>query len=131
MLQDSRFFRIFKYIFLASLIYPWGCLMMAAFSEILYLKFKERRNRYNSLYSNWTRQSTRQLQNIFVEGLTKKKTGLWGNVKLISCLALHGKKCNAKWAEIILFLLKKVDVRKGIFFLFYQIVIETPFYERI
>ena len=54
-----------------------------------------------------------------------------GNVKLISCLALRGKKFNVRCTKIILFSLKKVHAWKGIFFLFYQILIETLFYERI
>ena len=39
-----------------------------------------------------------------------------GNVKLISCLVLHGKKSN------------EVDVQKGIFFLFYQTAMEMLFW---
>ena len=42
-----------------------------------------------------------------------------GNVKLISCLVLHGKRFCFHW--------KKADARKGMFFLFYQIVMETIF----
>ena len=53
-----------------------------------------------------------------------------GNIKLISSLALYGKKFIARYAKIILLSLKKVDARKGIFFLFYPIVVETLFYER-
>ena len=53
------------------------------------------------------------------------------NVKLISCLRLHGKKINAQCAKIILFLQKKVDARKGILFLFCQTAVEALFYEGI
>ena len=49
---------------------------------------------------------------------------------MISSLALYGKKFIARYAKIILLSLKKVDARKGIFFLFYPIVVETLFYER-
>ena len=37
------------------------------------------------------------------------------------------KKSNGRCAKIILLSLKKVDARKEIFFLFYQIVMETLF----
>ena len=41
-----------------------------------------------------------------IEYLENKKSFL-GNVKFISCLALHGKKFNARCAKIILFSFKE------------------------
>ena len=54
-----------------------------------------------------------------------------GNAKLISCLAIHGKKSMRDALKSFYFRLRKVNAQKGIFFLFYQIVMETLFYETI
>ena len=50
-----------------------------------------------------------------------------GNVKLVSCLTLHGKKSMRNVLNHFIFIKNKFDVRKRIFFLFYQIVMESLF----
>ena len=50
--------------------------------------------------------------------------GLLDNVKLIYCLALHGRNPMRNVLKSFFFHEKKVDVRKRIFFLFYQIVMK-------
>ena len=52
-----------------------------------------------------------------------------GNVKLISCLVLHGKKFDGWCAKIILFFKKIVNEQNEFSFLFYQFVMEKLFYE--